>query len=218
MISLSNQVVLISGVLYSAYVRGLRNVGPGSYDPVASISKPRSSLDGKKFCNVTMKIRPRVTVGAVSPHEEAMKPGPGTYTLPDEIAHGHHCPKIGERLREVFDVTQPNMYDISPGLGDKPGQCKSTFGMARRWETEKSIKKSSQSPCGDLYYSHSKPTNDYSKVAKSNSLSGGDHPILLMTSTTEAVGPGTYDEGGLYSWRLSWTTFFHTSIMSISVL
>lgn len=71
------------------YVRGLPNVGPGTYSPVTSVAKPASSLDGKKYCKATMKSRTKVVVGAVSPHEEALKPGPGTYTLPDDI-NGHY--------------------------------------------------------------------------------------------------------------------------------
>ena len=47
------------------YVRGLPNVGPGTYSPVTSVAKPASSLDGKKYCKATMKSRTKVVVGAV---------------------------------------------------------------------------------------------------------------------------------------------------------
>lgn len=189
------------------YVRGLPNVGPGTYSPCTSVAKPASSLDGKKYCKVTMKIRPRITVGAVSPHEEALKPGPGTYTLRNEINgeyvkrglkanwSGPPSCKIGLPLRVVPDAQGDALYDLSTELGDKRMpfndlQKASTFGFFRRWEDEKSMAKTSQSPDGEMYYSHVKLVDDYQKVGKACSLGAGERPDLQPSQHT--ASPASY--------------------------
>ena len=157
---------------------GLPNVGPGSYTPVTSTAKTTSALDGPKYCKMTIKTRNKVIVGAVSPHEEARKPGPGTYVLPDEISQGGI--KIGLPLREVSGEGKlcDALYDVSPGLGSKVSpDLKSTFGLAARWEEEDTT--TSQSPKGDLYYSHCKLTEDYTAHARASSLGVGPRPMLV---------------------------------------
>jgi len=146
-------------------------------------------------------------VGAVSPQEEAIKPGPGTYTLPDDI-NGHYimrgsksewtgppAPKMGMPLRVVNDQQGEAIYDVrGPTCKntyvyfDDADKC-STFGFHRRWEDEKSIAKTSQSPIGSLYYSHVK-MNDEQHPTKSSSLGIGERPELLPSQ--HFASPATY--------------------------
>ena len=49
-----------------------------------------------RYCTLTMKGRQKVVVGAVSPHEEAKKPGPGTYTLHSEVC-GEYVNRCGRK-------------------------------------------------------------------------------------------------------------------------
>lgn len=217
------------------YVRGLPNVGPGTYSPIASVAKPASSFDGKKYCKVTMKIRPKVTVGAVSPHEEAIKPGPGTYTLPNEIAGeyisrgdksswmGPPSCKIGLPLRVVNDEQGDALYDVAQPLGDtripfNDTMKSSTFGFFRRWEDEKSIKKTSQSPNGALYYSHVKMADGLGH-GKACSLGAGERPMLHPSQhnaspasyfPTTSVGKITSSLDGFVVRNLSPVTQFAT--------
>eukprot|EP00392_Amoebophrya_sp_AT5.2_P008894 g8922.t1 len=101
-----------------------------------------------KYCNVTIKQKTKVTVGAVSPHEEARKPGPGTYTLHSEINGGYvsrgdkknwvgpPAPKMGIALREVHDYQGDALYNVAQDLGSslmyfKDPKKSSTFGFAK---------------------------------------------------------------------------------------
>jgi len=188
------------------YVKGMPNIGPGSYSPITSVAKPSSSLDGKKYSNVTLKSRTKVVVGAVSPHEEARKPGPGTYQLPSEVCGeyisrngrknwvGPKAPKLGMLLRPTHHPTCNDiLYDVGTKLAstrmpfNDPAKA-STFGFMKRWDTEKSS--TSQSPDGKLYYSHVKLTQDYTKVAKASGLGSGDRPPLLKPQHT--LSPVSY--------------------------
>ncbi|CAD7938504.1 unnamed protein product [Amoebophrya sp. A120] len=182
------------------YVRGTPNLGPGTYTPITSVAKTASSLDGKKYCNVTLKQRTKVVVGAVSPHEEARKPGPGTYTLHSDINGlyvtrgdkknwvGPPAPKMGMALKEVIDLAGDALYNVAEDMGTKNVNNwagKSTFGFAKLGNPH-----SSQSPDGELYYSHVKLTEDYTKVARASGLGKGERPVLNPEQTT--AGPASY--------------------------
>jgi len=176
------------------YVKGMPHIGPGSYSPITSAAKPASQLDGKKYCTLTIKGRQKVVVGAVSPHEEALKPGPGTYTLPSEVCGeyvnrngrknwvGPKAPKMGIQLPSKMSSTCNDiMYDVSTKLGTNGRMAfndpkkSSTFGFTKT----KNDNSDSQSPAGNLYYSHVKLTTDYSKVAKASGMGSGERPPLL---------------------------------------
>mmetsp|Transcript_16659 Transcript_16659/g.41239 ORF Transcript_16659/g.41239 Transcript_16659/m.41239 type:complete len:326 (+) Transcript_16659:148-1125(+) len=185
-----------------SYVRGAPNLGPGTYTPITSVAKTSSSLDGKKYCNVTIKQKTKVTVGAVSPHEEARKPGPGTYTLHSEINGGYvsrgdkknwvgpPAPKMGIALREVHDYQGDALYNVAQDLGSslmyfKDPKKSSTFGFAKLGDPYPS-----QSPDGELYYSHVKLLDDYTKVGRASGLGKGERGVLIQEQTT--AGPASY--------------------------
>ncbi|CAD7974051.1 unnamed protein product [Amoebophrya sp. A25] len=186
-----------------SYVRGKPNLGPGTYTPLTSTAKPASSLDGKKYCKMTIKNKTKVTVGAVNPHEEARKPGPGTYTIGSHI-NGHYvtrngkinwsgppAPKMGLALKEVSTDDGDCMYNVSQDLGAgklmyfKDAKKSSTFGFAAG-----KPEAVTQSPDGDLYYSHVKMVADYTKVGRAAGLGFGNRPMLADEQTT--AGPGSY--------------------------
>lgn len=171
------------------YIRGMPNVGPATYTPVTSVAKWRSPLDGKNYCTTTMKIRTKVVVGAVSPHEEARKPGP-IYDTREDMGKNGHGPKIGLPVNNHEEPVVGALYDTSIGMGHNRNQCKSTFGLAQRFDTE-GKSRTSQSPDGFKYYSHSHQTNDYCKHAKACSMGSGEKTEWAKAAQTSA-GPASY--------------------------
>jgi len=174
-----------------AELPGPRDVGPGSYDIVASVAQQRSPLDGPEFCTMTLKPKLNSTL---IPHA-MISPGPHhRYEIRGPL--DQHCPKYalpllghGRRSPEVEDRDHPGpghyfgdfksvaSSSSCPNLADRgniepPGGTKrfvkTTFGTSERF---KSVGKNC-SPKEELYYAHSKfqTSEDYLKQARSCSF------------------------------------------------
>lgn len=163
------------------------NVGPGSYDIVASAAHKKSPLDGPEFCSTTMRGRlPSTLVPAAScspgPHHkyEVRKPLNSdcpTYQF-GSLEHGsrHH-------FAEDMDTPGPGYYpvthyksvassgsapDLSSTMPAKMRTVKSTFGTSDRFRTGRQT----SSPIGEYYYAHN------------NSAADGEHYLAVARSCT----------------------------------
>lgn len=93
-----------------------------------------------------------------------------------------------EQGEAIYDVRLPTCRNTY--MYYKDAEKSSTFGFYRRWEDEKSIMSTSQSPVGTLYYSHVRLLDDYTKVSKASSLGVGERPQLLPSQ--HLASPATY--------------------------
>lgn len=183
-------------------------VGPGSYEIVASAAGPRTSLDGPEYCSTTMKIK----LGSSLVPFNSCSPGPhAKYDVRKPM--DYYCPNYpakerlahGLRTREVEDDDGPgpggyeqHAYTIAascsaPSLKGAAGaeaawnatraprRVKSTFGMADRFGN---AKVSTCSPNGEYYYAHSKflTQEDYLAASRTCGFGGGQKTDLANLS------------------------------------
>lgn len=183
------------------YENGLRNVGPGSYEIVASRAKQRSPLDGPDFCTVTLKSRTKVVVGQKNPSWAAAIPGPGQYEVRPKA--GAHAPKykIGQSVKDLAPLKasappplsrSSSHSSISKASGNK---VKSTFGLSERQISANP----NSSPAGELYYSHIKIMNkeDYAKQVRACSLGSGQRTDFSFSNHT--ASPASYGDLTYYT-------------------
>lgn len=192
------------------YASGFRNVGPGSYEIVASRAKARSPLDGPDFCNVTMKSRQKIVVGQQNPADKANQPGPGQYEVrpkPGDDAPKYHfglplkdLPDDG--MRESHSASQPSLARPERD-GDDSAKAKAgnqvarpySFGMADRFGGIGGLAgQAGSSPSGELYYSHIKilQKDDYIKQCRACSLGSGQRANL--GASQHLASPASYGD------------------------
>lgn len=183
------------------YENGLRNVGPGSYEIVASRAKQRSPLDGPDFCTVTLKSRTKVIPGFSNPSDKAAIPGPGQYEI--RPAAGADLPKyhIGHRVKDLapLKASAPPPLSRSSSHSSKGSasgsKVKGTFGFSERQISANP----NSSPAGELYYSHIKIMNkeDYAKQVRACSLGSGQRTDFSFSNHT--ASPASYGDLTYYT-------------------
>lgn len=186
------------------YATGHKNVGPGSYDLVASRAKQRSPLDGPDFCTATIKSRTKVVVGQANPADKEAIPGPGQYEVRAKAGQGmprYHFGCVvkdfgsaptkvpGGQVLSRSSSSGPTSM-LSKGSGSK---VKTTFGMSER----NIAGQPNSSPAGELYYSHIKimQKEDYAKQVRACSLGSGqrtDFSFSQHTASPASYGDLTY--------------------------
>lgn len=171
------------------------NVGPGSYEVMASCAMRKSPLDGPEFCNTTMHAKlPSKLVPAnmcsPGPHHKYQiarplddRPTYGTQLLasrsPSRPARhpypeDNDGPGLGYNDLHHESVASRShsrgLKDsvVSESVGGTKRNLKTTFGTADRFRAGKQT----CSPVGDLYYAHAKffTTEDYLSGARSCSF------------------------------------------------
>mmetsp|Transcript_41215 Transcript_41215/g.116618 ORF Transcript_41215/g.116618 Transcript_41215/m.116618 type:complete len:339 (+) Transcript_41215:50-1066(+) len=158
-----------------------RNVGPGSYDIVASAAKRRSPLDGPEFC--TTRIHGKLPSKLVP--ADMCSPGPHhKYEVRKPLDHDRPSfgsPTLGRNARHEFpedrDTPGPGSYPMqhhqsTARAASCPGfrTVRSTFGMADRFRGGGAP---NSSPDGAYYYSHYKPKEADDYLAGSRSCTFG---------------------------------------------
>jgi hypothetical protein len=177
------------------YVGGYRNAGPGAYEPCLSTSKAKSPMDGPEYCHTTLKKRlPTKGLGGKDEgpgHAYDVSPGCGADKPKYSMGY-----RFKERPRTPRKLSDPNAF---PGIGHEWGghvPPRTTLPQGERFP--KKGRSVSQSPEGDLYYSHCTilTADDYMKASLTPSLGKGQKTNFSKSGEggrNARVGPGSYD-------------------------